>query len=72
MGLHLTRQQWGNVLVALGVAVWIAFLFVKLVVGAEPEVLHFLPFHLSGVIPGFALRRWDSIRRLLGQQRIDG
>ncbi len=46
-----------------GIAVWAGYAAVWLA-GGEPGVESFLPFHLSGVIPGSLLARWDAIRRL--------
>lgn len=58
------RQRIGGVLIAGGVLAWGPYFLLKFA-GAEVEIEPFLAVHLSGVIPGFILRRYDWIRRLL-------
>lgn len=58
-----TRRLIGRLLILAGVAVWGVWLAVRLA-GGEPDVAHYLPFHLGGVIPGALLTRWDWIARL--------
>ena len=53
----------GNVLIGLGVAVWGVYALFRWGLGWEVSVSQFLPFHLSGVIPGAMLRHW----KLLGK-----
>ena len=60
--------EWvGKLLIVAGVAVWIPFT-VHLMTGHAPDVHGYLPFHLSGVIPGAILlrRRWlqRQLRRI--------
>jgi hypothetical protein len=59
------RRTIGLVLLGGGIMVWAVYAVVW-AAGGEPEVGSFLPFHLSGVIPGSLLARWDAIRRLVG------
>ena len=54
-------QQIGRVLIVAGVGMWVVFGIVWLA-GGEPQVGHYLPFHLSGVLPGAVLARWQSVR----------
>ena len=42
----------GNVMIGLGVAVWVVYALARWGFGQEVMVRQFLPFHLSGVIPG--------------------
>ncbi len=58
-----TTRRIGRVLILAGVAVWVPFFALKFT-GREPNVAYFLPFHLSGVIPGAILARWHQIKRL--------
>ncbi|MBI4311486.1 MAG: hypothetical protein HY681_06860 [Chloroflexi bacterium] len=57
-------RRIGRVLILAGVSVWIPFFALELA-GKDPNVAYFLPFHLSGVIPGAILSRWGWIKRLL-------
>ncbi|MBI4338503.1 MAG: hypothetical protein HY680_00960 [Chloroflexi bacterium] len=59
-----TTRRIGRVLILAGVAVWLPF-FALEIAGSDPNVAYFLPFHLSGVIPGAVLSRWGQIKRLL-------
>jgi hypothetical protein len=60
-------QMNGRWLILAGVLVWGVWLIVKLV-GGEPDVQYFLPFHLSGVIPGSVMSRWGAISRWLNRR----
>ena len=53
-------QRIGRWLILVGVLVWGVWLLVKMT-GEDPNLKFFLPFHLSGVIPGAILSRWGSI-----------
>lgn len=55
----------GNVLIGLGVAVWVAYALARWGFGQEVTVRQFLPFHLSGVIPGALLRHRKRLKRLI-------
>ena len=46
-------------LILLGVVVWLVFGVVWLV-GGDPRVADYLPFHLAGVLPGAVLTRWPA------------
>jgi len=59
-------QTAGHILIVAGVAVWVVYGVFRMA-GAEPGVAWFLPVHLSGVIPGAILSRWETIRRWLGR-----
>lgn len=49
--LHMT----GHILILLGIAVWVPYLYSKLVMGQPVEVMDYLPFHLTGVMGGVLL-----------------
>ena len=51
-----------------GVTVWLIYGIVWLL-GYQPQVGHFLPFHLSGVIPGAVLSRWQTVSRWFSRHR---
>ena len=53
----MTMRKAGRLLILAGVMVWVTFAVVWLA-GGEPAAGRFLPFHLSGVIPGAILARW--------------
>jgi hypothetical protein len=46
----------GNLMIFLGVLVWVPYLYLKLVVGQSVEVMNYLPYHLIGVLGGFCLQ----------------
>lgn len=54
----------GNVLVALGVAVWGVYALARWGFEQDVAVRQFLPFHLFGVIPGALLRHREKVKRL--------
>ena len=54
------RSIIGLTLILLGVSAWPIGLWV-LHLKAVPWVL---TFHLSGVIPGFIIKRWDLLKRI--------
>ena len=60
-------QRIGRYLILSGVIVWAVWLAVELS-GGEAQVQYFLPFHLSGVIPGSIMSRWGAIRRRLDRR----
>ena len=60
-------QRIGRYLILSGVIVWGVWLAVELS-GGEAQVQYFLPFHLSGVIPGSIMSRWGAIRRWLDRR----
>ena len=53
----MTMRKAGRLLILAGVMVWVIYAIVWLA-GGEPDVGWFLPFHLSGVIPGAIMARW--------------
>lgn len=56
-------RRIGNVLIMIGVAVWAPY-FALDAMGRDPEAMYFLPFHLTGVVPGVFLRYFQELRRL--------
>ena len=57
----------GNIMLALGVAVWGVYAVLRYLLGWNVTWLQFLPYHLVGVVPGMLLRRHRLLRRLLRQ-----
>ena len=51
----LMRYRLGNVLLWLGVLVWLPFIVLR-IAGEKPPLFWYLPFHLLGVIGGSRLR----------------
>ncbi|MDO8754686.1 MAG: hypothetical protein Q7J80_12380 [Anaerolineales bacterium] len=51
----LIRYRLGNVLLWLGVLVWLPFIVLR-IAGEKPPLFWYLPFHLLGVIGGSRLR----------------
>ena len=45
----------GHLLIWAGVLVWVPYIYLKYVHGAEVEVMSFLPFHLVGVFGGLGV-----------------
>ena len=42
----------GHALILAGILVWVPYLYSKLVLHQEMEVMNFLPFHLAGILSG--------------------
>jgi polyferredoxin len=42
----------GHALILAGILVWVPYLYAKLVLQLELEVMDFLPFHLAGILGG--------------------
>ena len=42
----------GHALILAGILVWAPYLYAKLVLQQEMEVMNFLPFHLAGILGG--------------------
>lgn len=59
----VTRKRIGALLIFLGVLAWAPYFYLQFI-GEEVTVTPFLAAHLSGVLPGFVLRRWDTLREL--------
>jgi hypothetical protein len=57
----------GNIMLALGVAVWGVYAVLRYLLSWNVTVLQFLPYHLAGVVPGMLFRRHRLLRRLLRQ-----
>jgi hypothetical protein len=55
----MTMRKAGRLLILAGVMVWVIFGIVWLA-GGDPDVRRYLPFHLSGVIPGAIMARWPK------------
>lgn len=62
------RKKLATALIAVGVAARIPYFTLKFLLGRELSIDLFLAVHLSGVVPGALLRRWDLI--LLGWRRL--
>jgi uncharacterized membrane protein YjjB (DUF3815 family) len=58
-----TPEQWGGLLILLGVAAWGPYALLKYLLHVEVPVGPFLAAHLAGVLPGFVLRRGPAIWR---------
>ena len=65
MFLSISKKRWATILIIIGVCAWIPYMVLKYGMGEDIIVYPFLAVHLSGVIPGFLLRRWGLIRRLV-------
>jgi hypothetical protein len=59
-------RKLGRTLIIAGVCVWIPYFALKMT-GAHPDIMLFLPVHLSGVIPGAIMARWPQIKGLIGR-----
>ena len=57
----------GNIMLALGVAVWGVYAVLRYLLGWSVTGVQFLPYHLAGVVPGMLFRRHRLLRRLLRQ-----
>lgn len=51
----LTRYRLGNILIWLGVIVWLPFIVLR-ITGEKPSLFCYLPFHLISVLGGSRLR----------------
>ncbi len=52
------RNIWdvlGHLMIWAGVAVWVPYLYLKLVMGTSVEAMDYLPFHLTGILSGILL-----------------
>jgi hypothetical protein len=58
------RRRIGTLLLWIGVLAWVPYAVLKYGAGRSVSAAPFLAVHLLGVIPGLALRRWETIRRL--------
>jgi hypothetical protein len=56
--LHLA----GYLLILLGIFAWAPYLYLKLVMRQPVEVMHYLPYHLSGVLGGVSLHVASYVR----------
>ena len=54
----------GTVLILLGVSVWGVYALCRWGFGWDASGLHFLGFHLAGVIPGSILSRRRLLKKL--------
>ena len=64
-----SKDRWGHILILVGVVAWVPYGILKYVAGQEVVIYPFLAVHLTGIIPGFLLRRGDLLRRLVLRQR---
>ena len=65
----MTRKRLATIFIVIGVCAWIPYMVLKYGMGEDVIVYPFLAVHLAGMIPGFLLRRWGLIRRLVLRQR---
>ena len=49
----------GHTLILLGILVWVPYLYAKLVLQQEMDVMNFLPFHLAGILSGIFILALD-------------
>lgn len=60
----------GHALILAGILVWVPYLYAKVILQQEMEVMDFLPYHLTGILGGifvlaldhFANRKGDAAR----------
>lgn len=52
-------RMLGHTLILLGILVWVPYLYAKLVLQQEMEVMNFLPFHLAGILSGIFILALD-------------
>ncbi|MDY6951127.1 MAG: hypothetical protein SWE60_06430 [Thermodesulfobacteriota bacterium] len=65
---HKERDVWrvvGNILLILGVGVWVLYAVLRFGAAWDVTAGQFLPFHLAGVVPGAILRRHQFFRTAL-------
>lgn len=59
LGMSLPKRNFlhtaGHILILFGILVWAPYLYLKIVMGQPVEVMHYLPFHLAGVLGGVVL-----------------
>jgi hypothetical protein len=48
-------QMLGHGSIIAGILVWAPYLYLKMVVGQDVEVMNFLPYHLTGVLGGILI-----------------
>lgn len=64
------RRVLGHALILAGILVWVPYLYAKVILHQEMEVMDFLPYHLTGILGGifvlvldhFANRKGDAAR----------
>ena len=64
------RDLWrvvGNILLVLGVAVWVLYAVLRFGAGWNVTAGQFLPFHLAGVVPGAILRRHRFFKEVVSR-----
>jgi hypothetical protein len=59
LGMSMPKRSFlhtaGHLLILFGILVWAPYLYSKVALGQPVEVMHFLPFHLIGVLGGVFL-----------------
>jgi hypothetical protein len=60
----------GHALILLGIAVWVPYLYLKLVIGQPADMMSFLPYHLTGVLGGVLLHVLSYLRGRNGYRRL--
>ena len=60
-------RMLGHALILAGILVWVPYLYAKLVLQQEMEVMNYLPFHLVGIFGGILLLALDYFA---GRRRV--
>jgi hypothetical protein len=53
----------GHIMIFLGILVWAPYLYKKLAMGQPVEVMHYLPYHLVGILGGVGLHALSYVVR---------
>ncbi|MBI2847091.1 MAG: hypothetical protein HYX82_04330 [Chloroflexi bacterium] len=61
----MRKETLGTWLIFVGVLAWVPYAILKWMMGLHPPVLPFLAVHLSGVIPGFILKRYTLLAGIM-------
>jgi polyferredoxin len=63
MGVPLAKKSrlraLGHALILAGILVWVPYLYSKLVLQQDMEVMNYLPFHLAGILGGILVLALD-------------
>ena len=66
------RRMLGHALILAGILVWVPYLYAKLVLQQEMEVMNYLPFHLAGIFGGIIVLVLDYyVSRKSADELID-
>ncbi len=58
------------ILILIGVCAWIPYGILKYGLDREVVAYPFLVWHLAGVVPGFLLRRWSLLKRIVSGKKV--